>query len=141
MRPVAKPFLKRREQVLVVDDDVASCELVGMVLHDAGYSIDLANNGAEALASMARRRPDVVLTDVQMPGIDGLELARRTHAADPNIPVVLTTGLKDTKDIVTCAARYGAIACLQKPMNLDELLWTIESAMALARQRAASPRA
>jgi CheY-like chemotaxis protein len=91
-RNLGKPILKRREQILVVDDDADSCELVGLVLREAGYSIDLAKDGSEALAKAARRRPDVVLADVQMPGIDGLELARRLHAADPTLPVVLTTG-------------------------------------------------
>jgi DNA-binding response OmpR family regulator len=133
---LAKAVLKRREQVLIVDDDADTCELLGLVLREAGYSIDLARSGSEALAKAARRRPDVVLADVQMPGIDGIELARRLHTADASVPVVLTTGTKETRDLVTSAARYGAICCLTKPMNLDELLWTIESAMTSSRQRA-----
>jgi CheY-like chemotaxis protein len=131
-----KAALRRREQILIVDDDVESCELMGLVLREEGYSIDLAKSGSEALAKAARRRPDVVLTDVQMPGINGVELARRIHAADPTVPVVLTTGLRETKDLVTSAAHYGAVCCLTKPMNLDELLWAIESALTLGRQRA-----
>jgi CheY-like chemotaxis protein len=133
-----KPFLRRREQILVVEDDVDSCEVIGSVLHEAGYSIDLARDGYEALEMAARRRPDVVLSDVQMPRIDGIELARRIHDADPNLPVVLTTGADNTKDLVTSAERYGAVACLKKPMNLDDLLWAIDSALALARSAAAS---
>jgi CheY-like chemotaxis protein len=131
--------LNRREQILIVEDDVASCELIGEVLHDAGYSIDLAHSGPEALAVASRRRPDVVLSDVQMPGFDGLELTRRMHAADPELPIVLTTGLQDTQDVVTAAEGYGAVACLRKPMDLDELLWVLERALAISRQRGRRP--
>jgi DNA-binding NtrC family response regulator len=138
-KPLTKPFLKRREQILVVEDDVESCELMGMVLHEAGYSVDLAHDGYEALEMAARRRPDIIVSDIQMPRIDGVELAHRIHAADPKLPVVLTTGAENTKDLVTAAERYGAVACLQKPMNLDELLWTIERALAVSRQRGRRP--
>ncbi len=132
---ITHPVLKRRDQVLVVEDDIESCELLETVLHEAGYSIDVAHNGPEALAVAARRRPDVVLSDLQMPGFDGLELTRRMHVTDPELPVVLTTGLRDTKDIVTAAEGYGVVTCLKKPMNLDELLWTLEEALAISRQR------
>jgi CheY-like chemotaxis protein len=131
---LVRPFLSRREQILVVEDDVESCEVMGTALHEAGYSIDLARDGYEALEMAARRRPDVVVCDVQMPRLDGLELARRIHDADPNLPVVLTTGADNTKDLVTSAERYGAVACLRKPMKLDDLLWAIDSALAVARQ-------
>jgi CheY-like chemotaxis protein len=134
-----EPILKRREQILVVEDDVSSCELIGEVLHDAGYSIDLAHSGPEAMDAASRRRPDVVLSDLQMPGFDGLELTRRLHEADPELPIVLTTGLQDTKDVVTAAEAYGAVACLRKPMNLDELLWVLDRALAISRQRGRRP--
>lgn len=136
-----QPVLKRREQILVVEDDLDSCELLGEVLHDAGYSIDMAHSGPEALAMAAQRRPDVVVSDLQMPGFDGLELTRRMHAADPDLPVVLTTGVENTKDVITAAQGYGAVACLKKPMSLEELLWVIDSALAVARQRGRVPAA
>jgi two-component system response regulator ResD len=139
--PVVKPFLKRREQILVVEDDVDSCELLGMVLHEAGYSVDMAHDGYEALQMAARRRPDVVLSDIQMPGLDGLQLARRIHVADPKLPVVLTTSAENTKDLVTSVERYGAVACLQKPMNLEELLWTLDTVLAASHQRGRRPGA
>lgn len=139
MTPTKRPVLKRREQILVVEDDIDSCELLGEVLHDAGYSIDMAHNGPEAMAMAGRRRPDVVVSDLQMPGFDGLELTRRMHAVDPDLPVVLTTGVENTKDVITAAQDYGAVACLKKPMALDELLWVIESALAVSRQRGRQP--
>jgi CheY-like chemotaxis protein len=136
---VAKPVLKRREQVLVVDADFHSCELIGAVLHEAGYSVDLAHDGYEALQMATRRRPDVVVSEVQMPHLDGIEMTRRMHRDDPELPVVLTSGAPNTKDLVTAAECYGAAACLQKPMDLDDLLWAIESSLAVSRQRGRRP--
>src|SRR4051812_16242126 len=137
--PSRRPVLKRREQILVVEDDVDSCELIGTVLREAGYSIDLAHDGYEALEMASRRRPDVVVTDLQMPRLDGVELARQLHAADPGLPIIMNTGIEDTKDVIKAAQGYGAVACLKKPMSLDELLWLIESALAAARQRGRRP--
>ena len=134
-----RPILRRREQILVVEDDVDSCELVGMVLRQAGYSVDLARDGYEAMAMAARRRPDVVVSDLQMPNLDGLGLARRLHAVDPQLPIILTTGLAETRDVMTSAEGYGAVACLKKPMNLDELLWVIEQSLAVSRQKGRRP--
>jgi CheY-like chemotaxis protein len=133
-----QPLLKRREQVLVVEDDLESCQVMGEVLQEAGYSIDLAHDAYEALEMAARRRPDVVVTDIQMPRIDGLELTRRLHEFDPDLAVVFTTG-GPTKDLLTASESYGGSTCLQKPMKPDDLLWAIDSALALSRQRGRKP--
>jgi CheY-like chemotaxis protein len=135
----AKPILKRREQVLVVEDDTDSCELIGTVLREAGYSVDLAGDGVEALEKASRRKPDVVVSDVQMPNMNGLRLARRLHAVDPELPIILNTCLDETRDVLTAAEAYGAVACLKKPMNLDELLWLIEQSVAVSRQKGRRP--
>jgi CheY-like chemotaxis protein len=140
MQSPNQPLLKRREQILVVEDDPESCEIMGEVLRDAGYSIDLAHDGYEALEMAARRRPDVVVTDVQMPRLDGLELTHRLHQFDPQLAVVFTTG-GPTKDLLTASESYGGSTCLQKPMKPDDLLWAIESALALSRQRGRRPGA
>lgn len=133
------PTLKRREQILVVEDDADSCEIVGTVLREAGYSVDLAGDGVEALERAAQRRPDVVVSDVQMPKLSGLGLAKRLHAVDPELPIILNTCLSETRDVLTAAEAYGAVACLRKPMNLDELLWLIEKSLAVSRQKGRRP--
>lgn len=139
METKPRPILKRREQVLVVEDDVESCELLGTVLHEAGYSIDLAHDGEEALELASRRRPDIVVSDLQMPGMSGIDLTREMHSADPHLPVVLTTGVENTQDVLTAAEGYGAVACLKKPIDLDQLLWLVEKALAVSRQRGRRP--
>ena len=130
-----------RQRILVVDDDRDACELIAMVLGQAGYVVEMAASGSEALAIVAARRPDLLLTDLQMPGMDGLELIRRVHAADRSspgareLPAVLTTGV-ETGNLCTTASAHGAVACLTKPIEVDDLLWTIDCALALACEAA-----
>ena len=121
-----------RDRVLVVDDDRDACELIALVLQQAGYEVDAVQDGFQALKAVTSRRPDLVITDLQMPGMNGLELIRRIQAVDGEIPVVLTTGA-ETRDVCTGANAYGAEVCLVKPINLDELLWSIECALACRR--------
>jgi CheY-like chemotaxis protein len=123
--------MKKRERILIVDDDASAREVMAEVLTAAGFVVESAADGYEALWLAARHAHDIVVTDVSMPGIDGVELTRRLHAFARQVPVILTTGLAETRDLLTSAADYGAVACLQKPMNLDELVWTIERAIAV----------
>jgi two-component system response regulator HydG len=132
-------MVKKRERILVVDDDQSSRDVMADSLADAGYTVDAAADGYEALNIAARRRPDLVLSDLSMPGIDGIEFTRRLHCFLRGVPVVLTTGLDETRDVVTAARAYGAVACLKKPMSLDELIWTIERSLVLAVPEGAQP--
>jgi CheY-like chemotaxis protein len=129
--------MKQRDRILVVDDDGDACELIATVLGQAGYMVEVAVDGFEALANLAKQRPDLVLTDLQMPGMHGIELIRRVHEVDGGVPMVLMTGA-ETRDLCTAAEAYGAVACLPKPINLDELLWTIDCALACRRAADAS---
>jgi CheY-like chemotaxis protein len=124
--------VKKRERILVVDDDEPSRNVMADTLTDAGYTVDQAADGYEALSIAAKFSPDLVVSDLAMPGIDGIELTRRLHVFAQDVPVVLTTGLDETRDVVTAANAYGAVACLKKPMSLDELIWTIDRALVLA---------
>jgi len=144
--PSMVKITKKRERVLVVEDDEDSRNIMADALVEAGYTVEGAADGYEALSIAARRSPDIVVSDLSMPGINGVELARRLHVFAPTVPVVLTTGIEDTLDLVTAARAYGAVACLKKPMSLDELLWTIDRALAVrasgaAVESAETPRA
>ena len=103
-------------------------------------TVDEAADGYEALSIAARQSPDLVVSDLSMPGIDGIELTRRLHVFQSNVPVVLTTGIEETQDVVTAAQVYGAVACLKKPMKLDELIWTIDRALVLSEPPLTGPR-
>lgn len=121
-----------RERVLVVDDDGDSREVLSLVLADAGYTVETARNAPEAMEKISTFSADLVLSDLQMPGMSGLELIRALRARGDAQPVILLTGA-ETKDLCTSAQAYGAAACLSKPANLEELVWEIDCAMACAR--------
>ena len=118
-----------RTRVLVVDDEADARELITQVLSQAGYEVDDAADGFAALAKVSRYRPDVVLTDLRMPGMHGVDLLERIRRVHDDVPVIIATGL-ETWDLCTSAEAYGAVTCLIKPLDVDELVWTIEMALA-----------
>jgi CheY-like chemotaxis protein len=122
---------RRRDRILIVDDDRDARELIGQVLVEAGYLVEVAADGFEAMAKLPGALPDLVLTDLAMPGMHGIDLAQRIRQ-ESDVPVVLTTG-NETFDLCTGSEAYGAVACLMKPINLDDLLWTIDCALACRR--------
>jgi CheY-like chemotaxis protein len=126
--------MSKGERILVVEDDPDYCEIIADVLMNAGYAVAMAEDGNEAILMAARWPPDLMLSDFSLPGINGVELTRRIHAFAPDIPVVLTTGLEEAYGLCTKAPSYGAVACLKKPMNVEELLGTIDSALISAER-------
>jgi DNA-binding NtrC family response regulator len=117
-----------RARVLVVDDESDVRELIVLALSQAGFDVDDAADGFSALAKVSHRRPDVVITDLRMPGMHGMDLLHRIRRIHADVPVILATGM-ETYDLCTAAASYGAVTCLVKPLNLEELIWTIEMAL------------
>jgi DNA-binding response OmpR family regulator len=130
--------MNHRDTILVVDDDRDACEALGGFLEESGFAVEAVGDGAHALARLDRRLPDLVLTDLQMPGMSGLELIRRIQSRQKSPPVILVTGM-ETGDLCTGAGEYGAVECLVKPVNVDELLWAIERALACHRGLDAVP--
>jgi len=124
--------MKQRDGILVVDDDADACESLTNALRQSGYAVESARDGFEALERLARSAPDLVLTDLRMPGMSGLELIQKIHEAKPGAPVILVTGV-ETGDLCTGAPSYGAVSCLIKPVSLDELLWAIDCALVCGR--------
>jgi DNA-binding NtrC family response regulator len=115
----------KKTRVLVVDDDSDARELISMVLVQAGYDVQDAADGFSALAKVSKYRPDLVLTDLRMPGMHGIDLLQRIRRVHGDVPVIIATG-QETWDLCTAAEAYGAVTCMVKPINLDELVWTIE---------------
>lgn len=112
------------ERILAVDDDAFFRALYHDLLTPDGYTIETAAGGAEALERMARSVPDLVLLDLLMPGMDGLEALRRIREAHPDLPVVMVTGHQDVRTAVE-ALRRGATDYLTKPVQADEFRVTI----------------
>jgi CheY-like chemotaxis protein len=115
-------------RILVVDDDPRLLHVVSMYLSIEGYDVDTAPNGEEGLQRVEALRPDLVILDVMMPGIDGLEACRRikSNPETRHIPVVLFTALSRTDDVESGRAA-GANRFINKPFSLIGLGAVIRS--------------
>jgi excisionase family DNA binding protein len=107
--------------VLIVDDDARLREYMRVHLEHEGYSVGEAENGQQALEAIAHGRPDLVLLDVVMPGIDGWQLLRRLEERHGSIPVIMFSGQVDDQ-AATDAAEHGARGFVGKPFDPEELL-------------------
>lgn len=107
-------------RILLVDDDPTVRTSLAEALADEGMAVTVAEDGVAALAILEKSAPDIVLTDVRMPDIDGLALLRMLKARAPNVDVVLMTAFDDMSTVVT-AMREGAVEFLVKPLDLVEL--------------------
>lgn len=114
--------------ILVVDDEANARTALAELLSDEGYLVQTANDGLMALAKFAACPPDLVLTDIRMPGLDGLGLLRKVHEGHPDCPVILMSAhIGASKDL---GASAGAAAILAKPLNFTELTMAIEQTLA-----------
>ncbi len=109
-----------RPRLLVVDDEATARRALASLLTDDGYHVEVAESAADALDMLTVFRPDVLLTDVRMPGIDGIELLVRARALAPNLDVVVMTAFATGRDAVR-AMRAGARHYVAKPIDVDEL--------------------
>ncbi|MFJ5552192.1 response regulator transcription factor [Streptomyces sp. NPDC093225] len=124
-------------RVLVVDDDPTVAEVVTGYLRRAGHHVDHAPDGPGALAAAARHDPDLVVLDLMLPGIDGLEVCRRLRADRP-VPVIMLTARGDEDDRIA-GLELGADDYVTKPFSPRELVLRVESV--LRRSRAGSAAA
>ena len=108
------------EKILVVDDDANICELLRLYLTKEGYQVTVANDGEEGLEKFNAVKPDMVLLDVMMPRMDGLEVCRRIRKAG-NTPVMMLTAKGETFDKVL-GLELGADDYMVKPIDMDEML-------------------
>ncbi|MEE4240171.1 MAG: response regulator [Desulfopila sp.] len=112
--------------ILVVDDDPVIRKLLEQRLKKAGYSVDVAEDGYKAEKLLQKRRYDVILTDLMMPGgIGGIEVLEIAKEIDQNVEVILITA-HSSVDTAVAAMKKGAIDYLEKPINFDELFLRIE---------------
>ncbi len=124
-------------RVLVVDDDAVLARVYGRALVAAGFSVDVAVDGAEAFERLLAGNYDVILSDVCMPRMDGLDLLKEAQRMRPNVPVVLMTARADA-GVYAAAERMGSVRCLSKPMTMEQLARAVESAATLGASRARS---
>jgi DNA-binding NtrC family response regulator len=120
--------------ILVVDDEASARTALAELLRTEGYTIETAGDGFKALARLEDFAADLVLTDLNMPGIDGVELLRKVREARPELPVVLMTAFGGVETAVS-AMREGAADYLTKPLNTDELVIVLGRTIETARLR------
>jgi EAL domain-containing protein (putative c-di-GMP-specific phosphodiesterase class I)/CheY-like chemotaxis protein len=126
------PVVSPRDRVLVVDDEPSLLEVVGTMLTEAGWHVDTAANGREALGLVDTHRYEVVLSDIDMPGMTGVELLREIRLRDLDVPVLLITGHPRVETAVE-AIEHGALRYLQKPLRERDLIAAVGDAARLHR--------
>ena len=134
-------------RIVVAEDSHTQAVLIRFHLQKAGFEVRVAGDGVEALAAVAAAPPDLVLTDMQMPNLDGLGLVRKLRESQPSLPVVLMTAFQSLESAVRLV-RAGASDYIAKPWDDDKLVATVKNLMRLRqlsqenlRLRASSSRA
>ena len=117
-----------KERILVVDDDLGQRSLLESFLRSHGFEVTTAASGDEALTFLERNDWALLVSDVRMPGLSGLDLLHLVRQNSPTLPVLLVTAYADIRDAVG-AMRSGAVNYLEKPIDLDELLRAVREAL------------
>jgi DNA-binding response OmpR family regulator len=108
------------KNLLVVDDESEICEFLKLFFEERGFNVGIAVSGAEAIESVQKMPPHVVLLDVNMPGMDGINTLKRIKEGFPQVKVIMITAL-ETQDKIEQAMRAGADNYITKPLSLDYL--------------------
>ena len=116
------------KKILVIDNEEGLCRMMSAVLMDEGHAVRSFTNPVEALELFRPGTWDLVITDIKMPGIDGLEVLQQIKSSEPEIPVIMITAFA-TVDMSIQALRKGAYDMLTKPFEPDELLYRVRNAL------------
>lgn len=118
--------MSQRRSILVVDDELLIRDLLYDFFKDHGWDISIAENGEKAMEVMRAKNVDLVLSDVKMPQMDGLDLSRKLRESYPKVPVVLMTGYPSVDSVID-ALRNKVVDYIVKPFNINQLYKTVES--------------
>jgi CheY-like chemotaxis protein len=133
-------------KILIVDDDSAVQSAIRLVLEPAGHTVFVAGDGRKGLSILEAENFDLVLLDIFMPGMDGLETMRLIHQRRPVMPIIAISGrpiasdAASGPDFLAMATRLGAVARLQKPFKPAALLATIAGCLEAAKPPSSSSR-
>ncbi|RMD92658.1 MAG: response regulator, partial [Calditrichaeota bacterium] len=112
------------ERILVVDDEESICRLCSLELQKLNLSVDWTTSPLKALDKLRQTHYDLVLTDIKMPQMSGIELMKQVHQLDPGIPVVIMTAYA-SYEITLQALQQGAANFINKPFHRDEFRFTL----------------
>ncbi|MDP8221717.1 MAG: sigma-54 dependent transcriptional regulator [Candidatus Lernaella stagnicola] len=119
-------------RILIVDDEPDIRETLGGILEDEGYEVKTVGSGEEALRAIAAERPDLVMLDIWMPGIDGMETLARIKKRDPELQVIMISGHGSVETAVK-AIKMGAYDFIEKPLSLPQTILAVNRVMKLIR--------
>ena len=116
------------EKLLIIDDDKSINETLGSYLTEAGYKIYTAEDAIKGLEQFDKLPPDLIVCDLKLPGMSGIELLQRVKTADSNFPIIIITAYDDTNSTIE-AIQKGAYDYVEKPIDIDKLKVTIKRAL------------
>jgi two-component system, sensor histidine kinase and response regulator len=122
--------------ILIVDDTPKNIQVLGKTLHDIGYNVSIATSGSQALDSVIREKPDLILLDIQMPEMDGFEVCKilKMNPDTKGIPVIFLTAVTDSDKIVQ-GFELGAVDYITKPFNSAELSMRVATHIEIKQSR------
>ena len=118
--------------ILIVDDEESICQTLGGILNDEGHEVVLAASGEEALRVVEEDPPNLVLLDIWLPGIDGIEVLKSIKAGHPQIQVIIMSG-HGTIETAVKATRLGAFDFIEKPLSLEKVILVVNHALEMIR--------
>src|SRR5678815_1836589 len=124
--------MTRAGTILLVEDDPGAASSLQQVLESEGHTVVLAQNGDDGLRLAQKQGCDLVLTDLKLPGMDGLALVKQVHTARPRLPIILMTA-HGSSEIAIEATRHGAYDYLLKPFEMPALIAVTARALASSR--------
>ena len=110
-----------KHTVWIVDDDQSIRWVMKKTLERKSLLVNSFGDAEELLSELNKSTPDAIITDIRMPGMDGLELLKKIHSSNPGVPIIVTTAHSDLDSAIS-AYQYGAFEYLPKPFNLDDLI-------------------
>jgi CheY-like chemotaxis protein len=126
----AKPAeISDKPRLLVVEDDRDLCDLLRRILERAGFATLGAGNGREALVHLRTGQIDLLITDIAMPEMDGVELMRVMKNDNPDLPIIALSGVEDVMEYRRIAAHLGARIALRKPVNKADLIGAVNDVL------------
>jgi DNA-binding NtrC family response regulator len=129
--PKAVPIRPKPEvRILVVDDDPDGRDILETFVRFHGYQCESAVDAAGAIRAIVQRRPDVILLDIQMPGLTGVDALPVIRELVPDVAVIMVSGVSDV-EVSRRALAFGAFDYVMKPVDLDYLMQTVETALAM----------